>query len=70
MLSTEYRACLVIGGCHSLVMANKELVGDPLETASIHAIGWRFASNEQIARPLQVNEMNYYRQRTPLLYIR
>ena len=54
MLSAEYAACLVIAGCHSLVLVQKELVGDPLETASIGSIGWRFSSDDQLARPLQV----------------
>lgn len=54
MLQADYHACLVIAGCHSLVMANKELVGDPLETACINSIGWRFSSDDQLARPLQV----------------
>ena len=55
MLTADYSACLVIAGCQSLVLVNKELVGDPLETACIHAIGWRYSSDDNLAKPLQVS---------------
>lgn len=29
-----------IAGCHSLVYVDNELVGDPMETGAIKAIGW------------------------------
>jgi hypothetical protein len=54
MMSAGYHACLVVGGCHSLVLVQKEMVGDPLETASINSIGWRYSNDEGIGRPLQV----------------
>lgn len=57
-MSAGYHACLVVGGCHSLVLVQKEMVGDPLETASINSIGWRYSNDEGIARPLQVH--NFY----------
>jgi len=33
-------AFTVIGGCHSLLHINRELAGDPLERASVEAVGW------------------------------
>ena len=30
----------MVGGCHALVYVENSLVGDPMETAALHAIGW------------------------------
>eukprot|EP00124_Ichthyophonus_hoferi_P005598 Ihof_evm1s855 gene=Ihof_evmTU1s855 len=56
MLSSPYEACLVIGGCHSLVTAAGQTVGDPLESAALLSIGWRYNSQEGLAMPLQTDK--------------
>lgn len=32
---------MVLGGCHTLAMADKQLVGDPIEKQAFEGIGWK-----------------------------
>jgi manganese-transporting P-type ATPase len=36
----------VLGGCHSLVHLDGELVGDPMETAALRGIDWKYSKSE------------------------
>lgn len=36
----------VLGCCHSLIMLEDELVGDPLEKASLTALNWELTKSE------------------------
>ena len=45
-------AALVLAGCHSLVsVAGTALIGDPIETAALAGIGWRYVHASQTATP-------------------
>jgi cation-transporting ATPase 13A1 len=35
----------VLGGCQSLVFINNKLVGDPMETATLKALNWKFTQS-------------------------
>jgi hypothetical protein len=35
----------VMATCQSLVQVGEELIGDPLETASIESVGWTYSSD-------------------------
>ncbi|KNC81881.1 hypothetical protein SARC_05827 [Sphaeroforma arctica JP610] len=53
MTDASYETCLVSGGCHSLVVAAGQILGDPMETAVLDSLGWRYSSDENVARPFQ-----------------
>lgn len=36
-------AALVLAACHSLVYVDHDVMGDPLETAALHAVDWNFS---------------------------
>jgi len=40
---------VVIAGCHSLISVDGETIGDPIETAALRGIGWRWEDKHQIA---------------------
>eukprot|EP01063_Lacrimia_lanifica_P033754 TRINITY_DN6102_c1_g4_i1.p1 TRINITY_DN6102_c1_g4~~TRINITY_DN6102_c1_g4_i1.p1 ORF type:complete len:1481 (+),score=675.29 TRINITY_DN6102_c1_g4_i1:75-4517(+) len=44
-------ASVILAGCHSLVAVgdSKEVVGDPIETAAIRGVEWRYDAKEQTA---------------------
>ena len=45
-------AAMVLAGCHSLVsIEGAKLVGDPIETAALGGIGWRYDAKTQTSRP-------------------
>jgi cation-transporting ATPase 13A1 len=45
-------ALLVLGGCHSLVLVDGKLAGDPLEEAALKGIKWELLGNPQdVCRP-------------------
>merc|ERR1712217_885817 len=41
---------LIIGGCHSLLTVEGETIGDPIETAALRGIKWRWDDKAQTAR--------------------
>ena len=41
----------VLGGCHSLIEVNDQLLGDPIEIASIRGIGWIYDPSQERAFP-------------------
>lgn len=40
---------IVMGCCHSLALVNKEVVGDPMEIATVEAAGWTVGANDSLA---------------------
>eukprot|EP01134_Creolimax_fragrantissima_P000954 CFRG0954T1 len=66
MVDASYHACLVTGGCHSLVVAGGQILGDPMETAVLESLGWRYSSDENVARPFQgTKDKNGVEVKTP-----
>lgn len=49
-------AALVLGGCHSLINIEDETTGDPLESASLHAMRWCVSSLTGHAVPSPATE--------------
>lgn len=42
MKETNKDACVVLGACQALVKLSDKVVGDPIEMAAIHSIGWEY----------------------------
>ena len=51
VIASDSRTLAVLAGCHSLLDVDGELVGDPLEVAVFHALGWGVAAGD-VASPL------------------
>lgn len=52
VLSETSRECaLVLGSCHALVQVGDEVMGDPVEMASLQALGWEYDTVSQTTRP-------------------
>lgn len=47
----ETAAALVLAACHSLVLVDGKLTGDPIEDAALKGIGWSFDSQTETASP-------------------
>ncbi|CAK9047768.1 Endoplasmic reticulum transmembrane helix translocase (Complexed with DOR1 protein 1) (Endoplasmic reticulum P5A-ATPase) (Sensitivity to the P.farinosa killer toxin protein 1) [Durusdinium trenchii] len=47
----ETAAALVLAACHSLVLIDGKLTGDPIEVAALQGIGWSFDSQAETASP-------------------
>lgn len=47
----ETAAALVLAACHSLVLVDGKLTGDPIEVAALQGIGWSFDSQAETASP-------------------
>lgn len=51
MTQVQNEAGLVLAGCHSLVLVDDEVTGDPLEAAALSAMRWRVTSTGDLMKP-------------------
>ncbi len=51
MTQVQNEAGLVLAGCHSLVIVDDEVTGDPLEAAALSAMRWRVTSTDDMIKP-------------------
>ena len=58
MTKINDEAALVIGGCHSLVLIEGEVTGDPLEKASLKSMRWAINEDTGRANPKAATEKN------------
>ncbi len=59
MQSVPSAACLVLAGCHSLVLIDEKVTGDPVESAALRAISWELADGKSgTVRPRELQQEN------------
>ena len=51
MKESSIAAARVIGGCHSLLEVDGKIMGDPIETAAIHSVVWKYDHSRQVSSP-------------------
>ncbi len=59
MQNVPSAACLVLAGCHSLVLIDEKVTGDPVESAALRAVCWELADGKSgTVRPQKLQQQN------------
>ncbi|KAK3269066.1 hypothetical protein CYMTET_22468 [Cymbomonas tetramitiformis] len=48
---TSWPCCVILGACHALVSVGGEIMGDPIETEAVKALGWKYDPDTSISTP-------------------
>jgi len=51
LADTSKECALVLGSCHALVQVGEQVMGDPVEMASMQALGWEYDPKTQTSTP-------------------
>lgn len=51
LADTSKGCALVLGSCHALVQVGEQVMGDPVEMASLQALGWEYDTTSQMSCP-------------------
>ena len=60
MTKVVNEAALVLTGCHSLVLIDGEVTGDPLESAALSSMRWGISQNTGHAIPLPATHLRVH----------
>mmetsp|Transcript_2539 Transcript_2539/g.4057 ORF Transcript_2539/g.4057 Transcript_2539/m.4057 type:complete len:1460 (+) Transcript_2539:76-4455(+) len=51
LANTSKECAMVLGSCHALVQVGEQVMGDPVEMASMQALGWEYDPKTQTSTP-------------------